>query len=395
MNVLMVSDVYYPRINGVSTSMKTSKVTLEKQGCNVSVIAPEYPAEETDGTSIFRVKSRYLFIDPEDRLMRYRAALQLEEQIKALDIDIIHIHTPFIAHYVGVKLSKRLGIPVIATYHTYFEEYVQFYLKMLPPSITRNFSRTITRKQCNQLDGVIVPSNAMKDVLNRYGVRVDKEVIPTGVSHDDLPEGNGDRFREKYNITKDKTVLLYVGRVAYEKNINFLLNVMHIVSRKNDNCLMIIAGEGPAKESLVRRVNDLGLTDSVLFVGYLDRKSELGDCYCASDIFTFSSKTETQGLVLLEAQLLGLPLVSLSYMGAKDILDDNPGALVSPDNPLEFANRVLELVEDKEKRQVLANASLQYAQKWHDAELSKKLIEFYKHVIESQGEDVVETISAN
>jgi glycosyltransferase involved in cell wall biosynthesis len=309
----MLSDVYFPRVNGVSTSIQTFRRDLEAQGCNSVLVAPQYPQTRDDEPGILRVRSRYLPFDPEDRAV---VASELKRVVRArgAGFDLVHVHTPFLAHAVGVRLARRLGLPVVETYHTFFEEYFHHYLPFVPRAALRALARAVSRRQCNAVDAVIAPSPQMADVLREYGVRTEIRVIPTGLDLGRLAGGDGERFRARHGIAPGRPVALTVGRVAFEKNIRFLIAMLERVRHAIPDVLLVIAGEGPALPALKREVGERGLAGHVCFVGYLDRGGPLLDCYRSADVFVFASRTETQGLVLLEAMALGLPVVSTAVM---------------------------------------------------------------------------------
>ena len=386
MRILMISDVYFPRINGVSTSIKTFKNELETLGHEVTLIVPAYTPEQNcdpvSDPSVIRVPSRYLWLDPEDRAMRWGNIFALREQLTHKQYDILHIQTPFIAHYVGVSLAKKLNIPRVETYHTYFEEYLYHYIPFLPKSWMKYVARHYTKTQCNDLDAVIVPSTAMQEVLVNYGVATHTEVLPTGIELDKFRDGDGEKFRKAYNIPVDRPTLVFIGRVAFEKNIDFLLNVVDQVRKSIPDVLLLIAGEGPALPHLKKLANTLHLNSNVLFLGYLDRNKELLDCYASGDAFVFASNTETQGLVLLEAMALGVPVVSTAVMGTKDILAPKKGALVCNETVNEFADNIIRLLKDPTLRATLSQEALDYVKTWSALSMAKKLLQFYEKVVQ-------------
>ncbi|WP_455211740.1 glycosyltransferase [Kaarinaea lacus] len=381
MRILMISDVYFPRINGVSTSINTFKNELESLGHQVTLIVPQYTATEKTESTIVRVPARYLPLDPEDRAMRWRKVYKLLETLPYSNYDILHIQTPFIAHYVGVSLARKFNIPRVETYHTYFEEYLYHYIPFLPKAWMKYIARHYTKTQCNDLDAVIVPSTAMQKVLLHYGVKTFTEVLPTGIELEKFRGGDGIRFKKKFGIPLDRPILIFIGRVAFEKNIDFLLRVIDKVRHSIPNVLLLIAGEGPSLAHLKKLTDKLRLKDNVLFLGYLDRSTELLDCYACGDAFVFASNTETQGLVLLEAMALGIPLVSTAVMGTKDILAPNKGALVCNESIDEFTTGVITLLKDNQLREKLSLEALEYAKTWSAPIMANKLIRFYEHVI--------------
>jgi 1,2-diacylglycerol 3-alpha-glucosyltransferase len=219
MNILLISDVYFPRVNGVSTSVRTFTEQLQSLGHDVHLIAPDYGVATEDEAWITRVPARKIFFDPEDKLKKYSEVLRLLPVLQDKKFDLIHIHTPFVAHYAGLKLAKVLEIPVVETYHTFFEDYLHHYLPWIPKFAAKSLARRISRKQCNQVDAIVAPSQPMLDVLRNYGVDVQAEVIATGLQANSFSEADGEAFREKYGIPLQRPMLLYVGRVAHEKNI--------------------------------------------------------------------------------------------------------------------------------------------------------------------------------
>jgi 1,2-diacylglycerol 3-alpha-glucosyltransferase len=384
MNILMISDVYFPRVNGVSTSIATFRRSLAALGHTSMLIAPDYAAAVDDDAGIVRIPSRYLFLDPEDRILKAGKILALEKQLENHGFDLLHIQTPFIAHRAGVKLARRLGIPAVETYHTYFEEYLYHYIPFLPKPLMKSMARMLTRRQCNRMDAVVVPSRAMREVLQGYGVRSPVSVIPTGIEPGDLPAGSRVRFCSTHGIDPSRPLLVHIGRVAHEKNIAFLLEVLHEVRRVVPDVLLVIAGEGPALVSLRRKALKLGLERNVRFLGYLKRGPALSDCYCAGDAFIFASATETQGLVLLEAMTLGVPVVSTAVMGTRDILAAGKGALVAGETVTDFADKVLWLLGDPRLRERLRNEARQHAAGWSAEVMARRLVEFYLQVIASR-----------
>jgi glycosyltransferase involved in cell wall biosynthesis len=382
MRILMISDVYFPRINGVSTSIQTFRRGLHAAGHETILIAPEYPGAAPDiEPDILRVPSRGVPRDPEDRAMKLGAIRALRPQLEKLEPDLVHIQTPFIAHYQGAALARALRVPVIETYHTYFEEYLHHYVPLLPRAVMRFIARRFTVSQCNVLDALVVPSRAMEQALLDYGVQCPMHIIPTGMEMDRFASGDGQRFRAQLGIAPGQPVLVHVGRIAHEKNIEFLFRMFEIVVRSKPGAVFVVAGEGPALTSCKAYVRTLGLAQQVRFVGYLSRERELLDCYRAGDLFVFSSKTETQGLVLLESLALGVPVVSTAHMGTADIVNPQRGAHVAPDDEAEFANTVVRLLDDAPRRAAMSAEARAYAATWSATAMADRLAGLYSAVL--------------
>lgn len=384
MRILMISDVYFPRINGVSTSIQTFKSEFESKDHDVVLIAPDYPAAYDQHEKIIRIASRAIPFDPEDRMMKYRDITKLIPRLESYQFDLVHIHTPFVAHYAGVKIAKTLSIPCVITYHTLFEEYLFHYIPYIPKFLLRLFARRFSTSQCNQVNGVVVPSSIIVNLLKRYGVDNNVKVIPTGIDSDKFIQNKRNHFRSKFGIAENKKVLLNVSRVAFEKNIGVLIEMLDKAIRYLPDVHLVIAGEGPAKNSYVQQANKLGLNDHISFVGYLDRDGELIDCYHSADLFVFSSKTETQGLVLLEAMAAGTPVVSVAAMGTKDVLEGCRGAIITDGSVDDFCRKVVTLLQNQDSMAKLSTEAVLYARKWDSAALAGNMIEYYDQIVAVQ-----------
>lgn len=382
LKILFISDVYFPRINGVSTSIKTFVEQIKSLGHEVHLIAPDYEVETLDEAWIKRIPARSIYFDPEDKLMKYGEAMKLLPALRGEKYDIIHVHTPFVAHYLGLKLAAKLNIPCIETYHTFFEDYLHHYLPWVPKFMARGMARLISKQQCNAVDAIVAPSHPMLDVLRGYGVNVSAEVIPTGLQDHSFKEADGKAFRNKYDIPLDRPMLLYVGRVAFEKNIEFLLGMAMVLSDERPDILLVVTGEGPAEASLHKLAKTLNIENNVKFLGYLDRATELNACYQAADVFVFASKSETQGLVLLEAMAQGTPVVAIAELGTASILVEGEGALISKENTLEFAEKVHQLLIYPEQRFELGRRAKEYAlRKWTARLQAERMLKFYSQLI--------------
>jgi glycosyltransferase involved in cell wall biosynthesis len=394
LRVLFISDVYFPRVNGVSTSIRTFRQDLANCGVDTQLVAPRYddargPADTgtadtgtaaADEAGLLRVPAARVPFDPEDRRMGWRALRRTIDALPANRFDLAHIHTPFIAHYAGVRFARRARIPCVATYHTFFEEYLHHYMPLLPHGLSRLLARSFTRAQCAQVQALIAPSEPMREVLGEYGVGTPIHVLPTGLAADRFRAGDGAAFRAAAGIGLERPLVTYIGRVAHEKNIGFLIEMFREVLKSLPQALLVIAGEGPARESLRARVAALGLSAQVHFAGYLDRDSALLDCYAAADVFVFASRTETQGLVLLEAMAQGAPVVSTAELGTRSILVPGSGALVVPEERAAFAAAVVRVLSDPGLREGMAARGRAYARTWSSAAMARRLAEIYREL---------------
>lgn len=381
----MLSDVYFPRVNCVSTSIRSFARELIAQGHAVTLVAPDYGAEhntaadaqaKVDGIELIRLRSRTIFFDPEDRLLRADAVSRAQPQLAKRHWDVIHIHTPFQAHRLGVRLGKAQGIPTVETYHTYFEEYVGHYLPWAPVGVLRWAARALSRRLCHAVDHLVVPTQEMTEVLDRYGITTPSTVLPTGIDLNEFSSGDGAAFRASRGIGGEP-VIVTVSRLAVEKNIAFLLRVTERLLPEFPDLRFIVAGEGPDAPRLKKLADSEALRGHVHFFGNLDRSSTLLDCYRAGDAFVFASPTETQGLVLIEALALGVPVVSTAVMGTATVLRGTRGAVVAEENEADFADKLAQVLRDSELRAKLSAAGPQDAAVWSMQALTEQLVALY------------------
>ena len=381
MRVLFISDVYFPRVNGVSTSIDTFRADLRPLGVQTVLVAPSYPAQApAPDADVIRVAGGRVPGDPEDRRMLWRSLAGALAELERQPFDLVHIHTPFVAHYAGVRYARRRGLPCLATYHTFFEEYLHHYVPALPRRVGRALARSFTRSQCAAMRALVAPSEPLRQVLREYGVETPVHVIPTGLPADRFQPGDGRRFRELIGVSPERPLVTYVGRVAHEKNIEFLVRVFVRVRQSCPQALLVIAGEGPAREGLRRLAAACGIAADVRFVGYLDRGTTLLDCYAAASAFVFASRTETQGLVLLEALAQGTAVVSTAALGTKSILAPACGALIAEEREEPFAAAVVRVLTDPDLRSTLAQQARVYARGWSSVAMAGRLAELYHDV---------------
>jgi glycosyltransferase involved in cell wall biosynthesis len=193
--------------------------------------------------------------------------------------------------------------------------------------------------------------------------------------------GDGRRFRQTWAIAPERKVALFVGRAAFEKNIGFLLEMTALARRQRPHLMLVIAGEGPALPALRRQAAALRIEDHVRFVGYLPRDGALRDCYAAADVFTFASHTETQGLVLLEAMAIGLPVLAIPALGAAEIIKPGRGAIPAAETPEKFAEQLVALLNRPTRLLFMANEAIAFAREWNAASQGARMAALYHQLL--------------
>lgn len=382
-HALLLSDVYFPRVNGVSTSLQTFCADLDEVGVETSLIAPAYgpdpgpPAGSGAAPRVRRIPARPVPFDPEDRIMSWRALNAALEGPPDRPYEVVHVQTPFLAHYAGLRAARRWDVPVLATCHTNFEDYLHHYLPLLPHAAGRALARWLMRSQLDELDAVIAPTQPVLDKLRDYGVRAPIHVIPTGLPPEAFEVGDGRRFRARYGIAPDRPLVLVLGRVAFEKNLSFLVRMFARLHVQLPSALLLVAGEGPARGPLEREARSLALGDGVMFIGNLERGAALADCYAAADVFVFASRTETQGLTLLEAMAQGRPVVSTACLGTRSVLADGCGAEVVDEEESRFATAAVRVLTDPALSRKLSALGVAWARRWASRGMASRLAELY------------------
>jgi 1,2-diacylglycerol 3-alpha-glucosyltransferase len=330
----MITDSYYPTRDGVVTSITLAKEGLEKLGHEVIVVAPDPGKEQRmDGVRYFRsiefksYNGYFVPIYPSNK----------DEIIRSIDPDIIHIHGIALMALKGIIAAKNQKIPIVLTYHTMVEDTIEFYspLKVFP-NIQKRMAWVYLRGLLRRPDVVIGPSEDTIDKLLRKGTRPKRtEVIPTGIDTARFkPSLNGNAVRERYCLN-DSKVVLYVGRLSFEKNINVIINAL----RYADDVKLLIAGKGPAKESLEETARNAGVEDRVIFAGFVP-DGELSQLYAAADVFVSASRFETQGLSVLEALACALPVACADGGAFTDYIKDGVNGFLFSEGEEECANAI-------------------------------------------------------
>lgn len=384
MRVLHISDAYLPRIGGLSTSIGTTLAALEDEGIDTVLIAPSYDrdtrASPLQGANpyrsgrIVRVPARGVPVSSEDRLMRWRALGAALDSLASEKFDIVHVHTPFMAHRAGIAFARRLGILAVATYHTLFGEYASHYIPGLPRALGLALAAAHARYQAREYRAIVAPSPGTDAMLRSFGVRAPIFVIPTGLPASAFVPGDAEAFRKAHRIGSDRRILLYAGRVAREKSLPFLIDVLARVRIREPRALLAIAGDGPARAAVEANARALGAASHVRWCGYLDRESHLRDAYAAASAFVFASSTETQGLAMLEAMAQGAPVIARDMPGA----DPRCPAIIVERDLGPFTSAVLEILKSPELKQSRRIASIQFAQLYSSRNMGRALAALYR-----------------
>ncbi|MGQ9856367.1 MAG: glycosyltransferase family 4 protein [Fervidobacterium sp.] len=372
MNVLMISDTYIPQINGVATSIYLSKKYLEMLGHQVYIVAPVAPE---DDKSVLVVPGMPFLLEKQHRVV-FANHIKILEFALEHKIDVLHSHDPLALGIRALKVQKDLKLPHVHTYHTLLTEYRHY----VPPPLTpdRRSVEEFSRWFCNKVNTVIAPTYEIKDELINYGVERPIEVLPTGIDTIDFSKPAQRDIRAEYNIPSDAILLMYAGRLAKEKNLEFLSKVVSKHMHNNSQIWFLIVGDGPERKELERYFEEKGLSNRVIFTGYIPHK-EIKDYYKAADLFVFASLTETQGLVVLEALASGTPVVAIAYKGIANVLVNGEGAITTSISEEEFYDAIAKALEEKE---FLSEKGIEYVEKhWSMNTMAERLEKIYSKAI--------------
>jgi 1,2-diacylglycerol 3-alpha-glucosyltransferase len=352
MNIAFFCDSYKPTRNGVAVSVETTAEHLRDQGHRVMIFAPRYPGfVETDpnvvrfpATPLFRVRD-FPVAWP---ILPY-FSLPAWSRFLSDEFDIVHSHSPFILGTVGARWAKYSRLPLVFTFHTLYHRYLHH--APIPRQVSRPYILEKVKRYCNYCDHIIAPSQHIERVVHRFRPGASTSVIPTGVDVARFASGNGARAREKFGIAPDEKILLYVGRIAPEKNLDFMLRSLAPLLRdpQRFKVRLLLVGGGSAVSQLKAIVQELQLQGKVSFTGFLDQE-DLLDSYAAGDVFVFTSRTETQGVCIAEALAAGLPCVVVGAMGAAESVADEVEGFVVPPHDDRFAEAVTRLLQNDDLR---------------------------------------------
>lgn len=402
MKIAMFTDAYYPRINGVSVSVKSYAEALTELGHEVCIVCCDYhnpndpdttpQIKESDYTSenvkILRILSHHIFCSEEDRLARISQWKTVKHEMDKFKPDIIHINSEFLIGYYGLTYGRFRYVPIIYTFHTLWEDYVEGYIHFMPISASKKIAQKLIKLYLKKADEIICPTQRIADVVKDYKITRPTDILPTGIPNSvtSITKERQDAFKTDF-FSKDfpqlqgKRILLYVGRVVKEKNLDFLFPVLKEVQKEIPDTALLIVGGGPELEPLQERTKKAGLDKDVFYTNYVPREN-LACYYTLADVFVFPSVTETQGLVTIEAMMSGLPVVAIGEMGTVDVMQGDNGGFMVSNNTRDFSDKVIKLLTDKELHQKKSEDAKIWGNKWDISVLTESLVNYYKKAIE-------------
>ncbi|MEY8442454.1 glycosyltransferase family 4 protein [Lactobacillaceae bacterium 24-114] len=357
MNIGLFTDTYFPQVSGVATSIRTLRDELIAQGHNVYIFTTTDPKARHDDVEngIYRFPS-IPFVSFTDRRIAIRGAFRAMRIAEKLQLDIVHNQTEFALGAMGKMVAHHLQIPCLHTYHTMYQDYLHYIANghILKPNDVARLAHLYMRN----ISGIVAPSERVLETMEEYNVTSPIRIIPTGINlrvyntQDSEEEKNA--LREKWGYQPNTPILLSLSRLAFEKNIQTLIEAMPDILAQSPDAQLLIVGDGPARSTLERQVRQLHLTDHVQFTGEINN-DDVHHYYQMANVFVSASDTESQGLTYDEALASGLPIVVMRSEYTDELIDD-PAIGISFQRRIDLVEGVLHYLnnprtkEDQSKR---------------------------------------------
>ena len=392
MRIGLFTDTYPPYINGVSTSVCMLKHALEKKGHQVFVVTVnndslKYKFEEND--TVIRIPG--IPIGIYDYRLTGVYPLRATNIIKKWKLDVIHSHTEFGVGTFARIIAKQLNIPLVHTYHTLYEDYVHYITHGYFDKSSKKIAEYLTLFYCDKTaNELIVPTKKIYDLFKeKYEVDRNIHIVPTGIEIDRFFKENVDKkkvteLKKKLLLLKDDFVIVFVGRIAQEKNIVFLIEAQKEICKKYNNIKLIIIGDGPDSEEYKQLVKKYKLEENIIFTGKVPWE-EVPCYYQLADIFATASTSETQGLTVIEAMAGGVAPVCIDDESFKTaVVDDLNGRIFK--NKKEYIKDIYELYEDNTKLNKLSNQARLNAERHSSKYYAEGVLDVYEHAIGNKKE---------
>ena len=380
MNILMMTNTYLPHIGGVARSVEAFSRYYRQLGHKVLIIAPEFPQTPDNEQNVIRIPAIQRF-NGSDFSVVLPLPHFLGEKIDAFEPDIVHSHHPFLVGSSARLIANTYNLPLVFTHHTMYEQY-SHYVPGDAETLQR-FAVKLATSYANMCDQVFAPSESIAGILTKRSVKVPIEVIPTGVDLKEFDQGSGAGFRVILGIPDDAFVVGHLGRLAPEKNLEYLSQAVLKFMQNEPRAHFLLVGKGSSEATLQVLFEDAGLIPRLHRIGFLEQPF-LSSAYQAMDVFVFSSQSETQGMVLTEAMAVSVPVIALDAPGVREVVVNHKnGRLLSAQtNSDEFAKILhwfIGLPDDK--RQVLRQAARATAESYSLELCAEKALNLYQALL--------------
>lgn len=379
MKIGVFTDSFRPYTSGVVRSIELFTREFNQRDHDVFIFGPDYPAmQPPKEEGVFRFISVPWPIMPEFTLP-IPISIHLSSTIQQLDLDIIHVHSPFLLGRLGARAARRHRLPLVFTFHTLYDQYVHYF--PFAEEASKQVVQAIGRDFCNRCNMVVAPSQLVVNYLRRIGVESSIVNIPTGIELDEFKNLDTNWLKDNYVIKPEEKVLLFVGRLGQEKNVVFLLKAFQCVLELHPEVHLVLVGKGPQEKFLRQMCYQMGINDKVTFTGVLPR-SLIVHCYASAYIFVFPSVTETQGLVIGEAKATGLPVVAIKAFGPAEMVEDGEDGVLTEPTVSQFSDAIIRLLDDDDLYNYMKENSLKNAPLISSARCAEQMLQVYQDLID-------------
>ena len=343
MKIAVFTNTYVPHVGGVANSVLALVDGMRRRNHQVLVIAPEFSEQPDNEEQVVRVPAIKDF-QGSGFSFRLPSGSLIGDAIRAFKPDIIHSHHPFLLGDTAVRLAVEGDVFLVFTHHTRYEDYAHYVVE--DSELIESLASEMATEYANLCDCVIAPSESLEELIKSRGVQVPVQVIPTGIEQSRFADGDGKALRKKLGLKPESWVVGHLGRLAPEKNVEYLLKAVFSYLEQDEDSAFLVVGSGESLESMKKLSGESKVSDRIHFIGKLSGQ-DLVDAYHAMDIFAFSSKSETQGMVLAEAMAAGLPVVALDASGVREIVVDGQNGRLLPESasPADFAKALAQMRE--------------------------------------------------
>lgn len=373
MKIGLFTECYEPVINGVVHSMRNTKRGLEALGQEVFVFAPDYREKNIREKNVIHCPST-----PLPGKLGYHFVHRFPDEIKKLaaKMDIVHTHHPFTMGKYSSEIAISNDIPFLFTHHTQYDQYTH-YVPLLHTR-AKNFLHSFLKNFCDKCDLIIAPSLGIKKIIkNEYKTKTEVEVVENSINIKNFRQGIGQSIPRIFSRLKPNyKIILYTGRVAKEKNIDFIIKAFKLAAVKYPEAYLLIVGGGPAIEKLQKLSVKLGLVGQVIFTDMVPY-SQMKRFYNFADFFITASKTEVHPLVLLEAMAAGLPIVAVDAIGTSDIVQPGHTGYIVRDDITEFADKILYLLKNPTRLAIMSKNAAKEINYYSIPNMAKKMLGAY------------------
>jgi endonuclease/exonuclease/phosphatase family metal-dependent hydrolase/glycosyltransferase involved in cell wall biosynthesis len=384
MNILMVTNTYTPIIGGLEKAVQSFTDGFRAKGHNVLILAPEFDNMPENEEGVIRIPAIRRF-NGSDFSVRLPIPIMLFGELNKFKPDIVHAHHPFLLGDTALRIASRYQIPLVFTHHTKYEDYTH-YVPLNSPAMKR-FVIELSTGYANLADCVFAPSQSIKSLIVGRGVTTPVQVVPSGIDDQKFIRGNREAFRQRCHLSAEDFVIGHIGRLAPEKNIEFLLDAVVVFLKQHARAKFLVGGYGPSLQLIKSTFAQNGLSERLCYAGVLEH-NDLIDAFHAMDVFAFSSKTETQGVVIIEAMAAGVPVVALAATGIVDVVTNDNGYLVKKESTEDFSNALMNMTHlSREKYQTLQANCRKTASQYSIERMCEGALTIYKTLRRKESPD--------